>query len=159
MALPLELTSPTFNHTRFEAFQQLPLVEVWRQKYFGTPSAEGLAADTGDPDGDGDPNLAEFCFGTDPTDAASANALLTNFVADGGTNYLSITFPRRKNCDIGFVVEVVPEISGVTRWTNRVVQVGPPVSRNAEFEQVTFHDTVPAATASARFMSVRLQQP
>jgi hypothetical protein len=143
----------------FEAIQQLPLVEVWREKYFGTPNAAGLAADTADPDGDADSNLAEFYFGTDPTRAASAKTLFTNCVAEGGTDYLSITFSHRKNSDVACLVEVVPEISGATPWTNRVVQVGPPVSLDSEFEQVTFRDTIPAAAAPARFMRVRLQQP
>jgi hypothetical protein len=143
----------------FEAFQQLPLIENWRRSHFGTPANTGNAADSADGDGDAQRNLAEFYFGTSPTNAAATNVLLTNFISDGGTNYLSLTFPRRKNSDLRCVVEVVPEISGATPWTNQVVQVGPPVSIDADFEQVTFRDTVPMNVAPSRFLRVSILQP
>jgi hypothetical protein len=76
-----------------------------------------------------------------------------------GTNYLSISFARRKNADVRCVVEVVPEISGATPWTNQVLQVGPPLGLDSNFERVTFRDTVPMSTAPARFMRVRIFQP
>lgn len=45
--------------------------ESWRQFYFGTAANAGIAADTEDPDGDGDTNVFEFVAGLVPTDAAS----------------------------------------------------------------------------------------
>ena len=143
----------------FEAIQKLPLVEVWRTKYFGTPTNTGNAADTADADGDGQRNLAEFYFGSNPTNAASVFQPWTSFINVTGTNYLSVTFARRKNSDVRCVVEVVPEISGATPWTNQVIQVGAPVSLDADFEQVTFRDTVPMNVAPTRFMRVSILQP
>jgi hypothetical protein len=143
----------------FEAIGKLPLVEVWRAKHFGTPANTGNAADAADVDGDGQRNLAEFYFGTNPTNAASVVQPLTNFINVSGTNYLSVTFGRRKNADVRCVVEVVPEIAGASPWTNQVIQVGAPVSLDADFEQVTFRDTVPVSTAPMRFMRAKVVQP
>jgi hypothetical protein len=142
-----------------EAIGKLPLVEVWRAKHFGTPANSGNAADAADVDGDSQRNLAEFYFGTNPNNAASVVQPLTNFINVSGTNYLSVTFGRRKNADVRCVVEVVPEIAGATPWTNQVIQVGAPVSLDADFEQVTFRDTVPMNVAPSRFLRVRVLQP
>jgi hypothetical protein len=143
----------------FDAFQKLPLIENWRKIFFGSPANAGSGANTADADGDGSANIVEFVLGTNPTNAVSANPVKTNFLSDGGTNYLSLTFPRRKNCDVACLVEVVPELSGATPWTNRVVQVGPPVSLDANFEQVTFRDSVPMNAAPMRFMRLKVQSP
>ncbi len=41
----------------------------------------------------------------------------------------------------------------------QVLQVGPPVSLDADFEQVTFRDTVPMDAAPMRFMRVTVVKP
>jgi hypothetical protein len=42
-------------------------LQSWRLANFGTPDNTGPAADDADPDGDGQPNLAEFTAGAEPT--------------------------------------------------------------------------------------------
>jgi uncharacterized repeat protein (TIGR01451 family) len=46
-------------------------IQSWRLRYFGTAYNSGATADTADPDGDGQNNMAEFMAGTDPTNSAS----------------------------------------------------------------------------------------
>ena len=143
----------------FAAFPEIPLLETWRTGYFGSPANTGNAADAADWDGDGWSNLYEYAVGSNPTNAASVNPVVTNFVTDGGTNYLSLTFPRRKLADVSYRVEAVAELTGAVLWSNQVVQVGAPISRDADFEQVTVRDTVPANTAPARFMRLKIVAP
>jgi hypothetical protein len=143
----------------FQAFRQLPLIENWRMDYFGTIANDGTAADHGDGDGDGQGNLAEFYFGTNPTNAMSLASTLTNLISVSGTNYLGISFARRKNADVRCIVEVVPEISGAVPWTNPVIQIGAPVDLDGVFEWTTFRDTVPMNDAPSRFLRVRVVAP
>lgn len=49
--------------------------EMWRQQHFGTISNTGRAADSADPDGDGQTNAAEFLVNASPVDAASRLSL------------------------------------------------------------------------------------
>jgi hypothetical protein len=44
-------------------------LQSWRYLAFGTSENAGIAADTADPDGDGQENLLEFAFSTDPSSA------------------------------------------------------------------------------------------
>jgi lysophospholipase L1-like esterase len=143
----------------FDAFHQLPIIENWRNRYFGSPAATGSAANFADWDSDGLPNLVEYVLGTTPTNSASLHRLHGGFVKEGGTDYLSITFPRRNYADVSCVVEVVSDLSGATQWTSRAVQVGPPVSLGADLEQVTFRDPLPMDSAPARFMRLRMIAP
>lgn len=143
----------------FEAIQRLPLVENWRVNYFGSSANTGNAADLADNDADGLRNLAEFYFGTNPTNGASILSPLTTFTALAGTNYLSVSFIRRKDADVRCLVEVAPDLSGAVPWSGGVVQVGPPVSVDADFEQVTFRDAVPMNAGPSRFLRVAVVAP
>ena len=46
----------------FDAMKQLPLLDSWRILHFGSATASGNAADSADPDGDGDSNLMEYAL-------------------------------------------------------------------------------------------------
>ncbi len=68
-------------------------LESFRQQYFGTSANTGNAADQADFDGDGVPNLLEFAFGLNPTQASSFQVpqaqlgggnLFFNFTQPGG---------------------------------------------------------------------------
>ena len=58
-------TTPVFT------FTTLTSQEAWRQQYFGITTNTGNAADTADPDGDGNNNLFEYVAGLAPNDALS----------------------------------------------------------------------------------------
>ena len=76
----------------------LSAAQAWRQTYFGTLSNTGAAADSADPDGDGQSNLAERIAGTNPMSAtdvfradalAGSNATFTfRFPAKTGHSYV-----------------------------------------------------------------------
>ena len=63
--------SLSVDNVYFTAPPALTALEAWRQTYFGTTTTNGPAANTADPDGDGQVNLVEDALGGDPTDASS----------------------------------------------------------------------------------------
>lgn len=72
----------SFSIARLQATQYY---NDWAASYFGSNPAQ--ASPTNDPDGDGDANLMEFAFGTDPTVAgANADKISPRFGAANGSN-------------------------------------------------------------------------
>ncbi len=139
----------------FDAVKQLPFIESWRILHFNTATASGNAADSADPDGDGDSNLMEYALGTNPM-AAGARPVIGSTVTESGAAYLSVTFPRRKHADVRYIVEVSPDLAS---WSADTLQAGSPVSLDADFEQVTFRDRQPFATSQKRFIRVKFVNP
>jgi len=64
------VTSGQVNTYTFTYAPRLPALESWRLAHFGITTNTGNAADTEDPDHDGQPNLSEYAAGTDPNNAA-----------------------------------------------------------------------------------------
>ena len=139
----------------FDAMKQLPLIESWRIRHFGTATASGNAADLADPDGDGDNNLTEYALGTNPT-VAGTSAVFASTITEFGAAYLSVTFPRRKHADLRYIVEVSPDLAS---WSAEAQQAGSPVSLDSDFEQVVFRDRQPISTNQKRFIRVRMTKP
>jgi lysophospholipase L1-like esterase len=140
----------------FDAMKQLPLNASWRILHFGSATAS-QAADSADPDGDGDTNLVEYAFGTDPM-SAGARPVTGATLTESGVDHLSVTFPRRKHADVRYLVEVSSDLSPGS-WSADTVQSGAPVGVDADFEQVTFRDRQPAAASDKRFIRVRIVKP
>jgi hypothetical protein len=104
-------------------------LQAWRQTYFGTTAATGLAADTADYDGDGLSNLLEYALGTDPTLAdgdqgsdalpigvtAAANPLLSDRLA------LSFNLSAANPTDITYTVQAT---SDLVHWSNVASKTG-----------------------------------
>jgi hypothetical protein len=67
-----QLTTLTFTYG-----QTLSALESWRLTHFGTTTNTGTAADSADPDGDGQPNLGEYTAGTHPNNPADVFKVLT----------------------------------------------------------------------------------
>lgn len=139
----------------FEAMQDLPLIDSWRIRHFNTSTATGDAADLADPDGDGDSNLMEYALGTDPN-SPTTHPVTRSVVSQAGADYLSISFPRRKNPDLHYLVEVSSDLQS---WTSATVQSGTPVFLNQDFEQVTFRDNQPVSSSDSRFIRLRVIAP
>ena len=88
--------------------------EAWRQTYFGITTNTGSAADTADPDGDGQNNLSEFVAGTVPTDAASHFNVRVAAVSGQPTQMRVIFSPRLT--DRTYVVTYKTVLTAAT-WT------------------------------------------
>lgn len=138
----------------FEAMKELPLIASWRIKHFNTSIATGNAADLADPDSDGAPNFREYALGTDPmiADNSAPNPI---FLQGSGANYLSTSFPRRKNADARYTVEVS---SDLVSWSPDTLQAGSPAAVNPDFEQVTFRDRQPTSANLKRFIRLRVSR-
>jgi lysophospholipase L1-like esterase len=143
----------------FEAIKTLPLIENWRRIHFSTTTSSGLAADSADPDADGSSNLFEYAFGTDPNSAVSRFTPEVSIITDAGLNYLSVTFPRRRDTDIRTLVQTTADLAPTPTWTNDVVQIGAPIILDADFERVTVRDRLPLSTSSRRFIRVTVTPP
>jgi lysophospholipase L1-like esterase len=143
----------------FEAFKTIPMIENWRLNHFGSPSAGGSNADAADRDGDGASNLEEYALGTNPTNAVPEHPLRPGIVTDLGANYFGLSFPRRKDTDLGFYVELSSGLGGSASWTNVAVQTVPSAGSATNFEQVTVRDSQPVDAAPSRFMRLRVMRP
>lgn len=145
-----------------EAFQALPLIESWHVGFFGSAAPAGSAANLADPDGDGHCNLFEYAIGGDPTHGDASTEPHADIVTDTGQRYLTLSFPRRKQADISYLVEVADGLAASTVWTAGTVQWGAPVGLDASmagFERVTYRDRTPVGTAAQRFMRLKITAP
>jgi hypothetical protein len=134
-----------------DAMKQLPILPSWRMLHFGSASA----ADSADPDADGHSNLMEYALGTSPT-APSPKPVTQTIVSHAGSNYLAISFPRRKHPDLRYLVELSSDLQS---WSADAVLADSPSSLNPDFEQVTFRDKQPASTSGNRFIRLRVVKP
>ncbi len=78
-------------------------IDAWRIQYFGTAAATGDAADSADPDGDGENNLFEFATGQSPSARTTRAPVLA-----ATTGLLELTYSRSKSAltaGYGFTVE------------------------------------------------------
>lgn len=117
-------------------------LQAWRQTHFGTTTSSGSAANDADPDGDGVPNLAEYLFGTIPTDRSSSQFLAP---AQAGAT-VSATYTRAKAAvaDLTITGQVSTDLSawsaaGVTETiltddgTTQSVRISAPAAGNRQF--------------------------
>jgi hypothetical protein len=129
--------------------------DVWEIAHGLNPNdpSDALA----DADGDGCSNLMEYVLGTDPENPADCGTALVIFpVFIGGSQYLSLQFPRRNTPTRA---ESIPEVSGDREtWFS-----GPPhveemsvVLRDDQFDIVTVRDTTPLVSGSSRFFRLRV---
>jgi hypothetical protein len=101
----------------FDNISFLSPLQSWRQAHFGTTSATGHAANTADPDGDGQTNLFEYSLGTSPTSAASATRLVPGTTRlEGSTHpHLELTFSRVADPLLTYAVEAADSLP--TNWS------------------------------------------
>ncbi|MBC8012311.1 MAG: hypothetical protein H7067_19690, partial [Burkholderiales bacterium] len=126
---------------------------------FGLPTdGTGTGAFDADPDADGVVNLLEYALDSDPTLAEGGNLPTISTVADGGQNYLAITFVRLTNPASG--ITYTPQSSGdLADWTGVPVQVGTAVDNGDGTETVVFRDNLPITGNAKRFLRVRVSAP
>lgn len=115
------LSSEVFATPTLPLFSAL---QTWRFDQFGVhdDTAEVLAGDSEDFDGDGLVNLMEYALGTDPK---VANASPVTVARTG--NFLSLAYPRRSPVDAGLTYAVQGSAnlaSGFTEATGATLTVG-----------------------------------
>jgi hypothetical protein len=110
-----------------------------------------------DLDGDGDSNLVESFFNTDPFDAARSYHIAGTGVAGlplirrevvSGQTYLTIEFTRWKSSANAGVAAVAQFGDNLASWPRSGVLVGSPVSVSTDRERVKFRDSVPVSGRS-----------
>ncbi len=115
--------------------------EGWRHDYFTaveetTPAVSDASAD---PEGDGDNNLYEYAFGTNPRTVNTRAVPKPVVVNVGGTDYGAVTFTRRRKAlDLAFVVEVTSTPAQPQSWIAVNLPVGPPATLGNGLESVTY---------------------
>ena len=94
--------------------------DIWRQQWFGTPSASGNAADNADPDNDGEKNLLEFATGQNPS-ASTPGKQTVKITASA----MEFKYDRSKAAvsdGLIFTVEWSPDLSPASWSANGIVQ-------------------------------------
>jgi hypothetical protein len=87
-------------------------IEQWRARYFATTANAGDAASDADPDGDGLPNLLEYAFGLDPTQADPAGQLVPVVLRQDGEDWFACEFLRNTNAtDLTFRIQATSDLS------------------------------------------------
>jgi hypothetical protein len=104
-----------------ESPEEFSEYEDWAGRYHlvGGPSD--------DDDGDGVANVIEYALGGNPADSADrGHALITGFSKDGGSDWFTLTYPRRSDAASGLVYSaIISETLTTNSWTSTgVEQVG-----------------------------------
>ncbi len=125
----------------------LSAAEQWRLDYFGTTENSGTAADTADPNKDGETNLMEFATGQNPNAATTRPGTL----AKNATG-LEFTYTRSKTAfDAGVIFSVEYSDTLAAPWTS----VGPG-SVVIDGAIQTVKATVPAGSGAKRFVRLKI---
>jgi hypothetical protein len=147
-----EITLFTFEEGEFDASDLdnlgggLTPLEAWRLANFGNASNTGIGADSADPDGDGENNLAEYTAGTDPNNSQDFFKITTASLADESFTVTTSGKSGRK-----YFLDQSPTLAEGT-WTS-VATLGPLAS------DATVELSDPAPAAGAGFYRIRVQFP
>ncbi len=124
--------------------------QTWRYENFGTLLNSGTAADTADPNKDGETNFLEFATGQNPNAATTRPGTLAKTVAG-----LEFTYTRSKTAfDAGVIFSVEYSDTLAAPWTS----VGPG-SVVIDGTIQTVKATVPAGSGAKRFVRLKVTQP
>ena len=121
-------------------------LEIWRLDHFATTTNAGSAADSADPDGDGQPNISEYAAGTGPNNGSDFFHVLT-----ASKNAASYAATVAGKAERAYVLERRADL-GVGEWTS--VATVDPLGADGT---VTLIDPAPAPDAG--FYRVRVTAP
>lgn len=150
-------TLPTGDSDEVKVTFTVGPVAFWQATQFSgeeleSPAISGMDAD---PDGDGEKNLVEYAFGTDPNGGALPLAPglgrpVFTTETSGGVNYQVLTFPRRKALQLTRPLVYAPQFSENLRtdsWQENGTEsvsafTGDQTGLNAVWEKVEFRHPV-----------------
>ena len=126
-------------------------IEQWRVLNFSQTTDAGRAADTADPDGDGQPNLLEYAIGADPRVNDVSTAGLIPGVTGDGAPRLTLSFNRIADPALTYIVEAArsPAEGFVPIWSS--------TGSSNTAERVTVTDTVELSGNQRRFLRLRVE--
>jgi hypothetical protein len=148
------VSGSTFTYT-FPSYSMSVLVvksqfENWREQNFTAAQLSNWAVsgDTGNPSGDGIPNLVKYALGLNPNAPALSGLPLPGRVSVSGSNYLTLTFTDQSALtDIAYAVQVSSDLQ---TW-----QSGPSYAirtDNGTTNTATFRDLTPIGALPQHFM-------
>ena len=121
-------------------------IQAWRQTNFGTTANTGEAANTADPDGDGQSNLLEYALGTNPK---AAGALPVTVARSGSV--LTLTFSHIGDSSLVYMIEASDTLAS---WSTAVTY--PAFTTTGS---TTYTDTVSLTTQPRRFLRLVVTAP
>lgn len=127
---------------------------LWKAQFTFSPGLDGNDADA---DGDTIPNIFEFYFGSNPTNAASGTRPFATTVISGGLIYPAITFVRSQAAS---GVILIPRVStGLTFGDSLGHVVEPVVDLGGGLERVTIRSTTNLNALRSQFLRIQLTAP
>jgi Big-like domain-containing protein len=146
--------------TKTIAIQVAGSLQTWRATYFTAADLQNPAkeatvwGDFADPDNDGRHNLMEFALGLNPLGSEPQELVfVTQIVNQSGNQYLTLTYNSRIAEPL---LQYVTEVSADNVTWSATAQRTANIQVNPQFERVTYQDTVPITSETARFMRLRV---
>jgi hypothetical protein len=135
----------------------LPPYETWRRSWFTQSQLDdpSISGDFANPAHDGIVNLLKYALALCPTNA-TVNGLPTAVISTN--NYLTLTYRKNKQAtDIAYVVQACGTLIPNSWSTNGLVVISQADSNT--YWRVTVRDAVPIASATNRFMRLKITKP
>ena len=167
-------TMPTGDSDEVKVTFTVGPVAYWQATQFSgdeleIPAISGMDAD---PDGDGEKNLIEYAFGTDPKGGTAPLAPglgkpVSSIETSGGVRYQVISYPRRKSLQLTRPLIYTPQFSEnllPDSWqengpTTVTAFTGAQSALNAEWEKVEFRHPVVDPAPARGFARVMVSFP
>ncbi len=140
------VTSSGSNEVSATPANTTTAIQAWRQSNFGTTSNTGNAANTADPDNDGQSNLLEYALGTNPN---TAGALPVTVARSG--NFLTLAFNHIGDTTLVYKIEASNDLAS---WTEAISYT--PFSTAGS---TTYTDNVSLAGQPRRFLRLVVTAP
>lgn len=142
----------TYRDLTFNAY--LNPLQIWQAQNWTPALSDPAAAETLDPDFDGQINLLEYAFGTEPNSATGSPVTYSDAVVSNQT-YLRMSVPKNPAAtDVTFTVEATGDLANPLSWTS----AGLIIETNTS-AQLIVRDNVAAGPGVHRFMRVRVERP
>ncbi len=142
----------TFRDLTFNAY--LNPLQIWQAQNWSPALSDPAAEEALDPDFDGQINLLEYAFGTEPDVSTGSPVTYSNAVVNSQT-YLRMSVPKNPAAaDVTFIVEATSDLANPTGWSSAGL-----VTETNTSTQLIVRDNVAAGPGVQRFMRIRVERP